>query len=68
MHNIHIKDAIDAYQKINRLNTPEYARSFDLAMVNFTVKKINGEINRKILQLTKREYESYIMILENSSD
>jgi hypothetical protein len=68
MHNIHIKDAIEAYQKINRLETPDYARSFDLAMVNFTVKKINGRVNKKILQLSKIEHDSYIMILKNSSN
>lgn len=67
MHNIHINDAIDAYRKINRLNIPDYAKPFDLAMVNFTVKKINGDgINKKIIQLTSEEYSSYIEILKQS--
>jgi len=66
MHNIHINDAIEAYQKIDRINVPDYAKPFDLAMVNFTVKKINGQMRRKIIRLTGDEYDSFISILKNA--
>jgi hypothetical protein len=66
MHNIHVKDAINVYKKINRLNFPDYAKPFDLAIVNFTVKKINGNSSKKILQLSDEEFESYIRVLKES--
>lgn len=67
MHNIHINDAVEAYRKINRLSIPDYAKPFDLAMVNFTVRKINGgSLSKKIIQLTHEEYVSYVEILKQS--
>ncbi len=67
MHNIHINDAVEAYKKIDRVSTPEYAKSFDLAMVNFTVKRINGRgVRAKVIKLSDEEYNSYIEILKQS--
>jgi hypothetical protein len=67
MHNIHINDAVEAYKKIDRVNTPEHAKPFDLAMVNITVRKINGLGRKsKVIQLSAKEYKSYLAILEQS--
>jgi len=67
-HNIHIKDAIYAYKLINRITNPSYATSFDLAIVNHTVSRINGGKTKSIIKLSEDEYASYLAILEHNGN